>query len=246
MALLRRGLSGAYPVGILPSHAHDDCAQLVYAERGMMSFVTPGERWLLPPGRALWIPQGVTHQLEVRRPAALKLLYLDPSAERLADWRRCRVVDVTPLLRALILHCVTLRVPQDAASPEERVVQVLFDQLAESVQAPVNLPEPSDPRALRLAQMMRDEPTDRRPLEALAPQAGASPRTLQRLFAEETGMPLGKWRSRLRLLLALERLTGGESVANAAYAMGYDNPSSFIAAFRGLFGNTPRRYLARE
>jgi len=246
MALLIRGLSGVYPAGLLPNHAHDDCHQLVYAERGMMSFVTPGERWLLPPGRALWIPRGVAHQLEVRRPAALRLLYLAPSAEALTGWRRCRVVDVTPLLRELILHCAGLPVPQGPDSPEERLVRVLLDQVAASTQAPVNLPEPSDPRALRLAQIMRDEPADRHPLEMLAHRAGASARTLQRLFAEETGMPIGEWRSRLRLLMALERLAGGESVAMAAYAMGYDNASSFIAAFRGLFGDTPRRYLARS
>ncbi|PZR09220.1 MAG: AraC family transcriptional regulator [Azospirillum brasilense] len=245
MALLKGGLSGSYPVGILASHAHDDCAQLVYAERGMMSFVTPGERWVLPPGRALWIPQGIVHQLEVRRPAAMRLLYLEPLAEGLTDWRRCRVMDVTPLLRELILHCVNLPVPQDPSSSEDRLVRVLLDQVARSTQAPVNLPEPSDPRALRLARMMREGPADRRPIEVLAREAGASARTLQRLFVEETGMPLGEWRNRLRLLLALERLAGGESVAAAAYAMGYENSSSFIAAFRELFGDTPRRYLAR-
>jgi AraC-like DNA-binding protein len=233
-------------VGRKPSHLHEDCAQLIYAERGLMSIVTPGERWLLPPGRALWIPRGMEHGLEVRRPASLKLLNFRATLEGLPDWCGCAVVNVSPLLRALIWRCVDLPRAFAPGSPEERLARVLVDEIAASPHAPVNMAEPRDPRAARLARMLRDDPADRRGLEALAPLVGASPRTVQRLFVREAGTSFGAWRNRLRLLSAIERMAEGAGVASAAYAVGYDNPSSFIASFRAMFGVTPRHYFNAE
>jgi AraC-like DNA-binding protein len=38
-------------------------------------------------------------------------------------------------------------------------------------------------------------------------------------------------------------LAHGDSVSNVAYAVGYETPSSFIAAFRASFGTTPTAYF---
>jgi len=110
-------------------------------------------------------------------------------------------------------------------------------------QAPLELPELSDPRAERVAAMLRADPADRRPLAELASAAGASHRTIERLFASETRMSFGRWRVRHRMIAALEQLAHGDSVSNVAYAAGYETPSSFIAAFRASFGTTPTAYF---
>ena len=110
-------------------------------------------------------------------------------------------------------------------------------------QAPLELPELSDPRAERVAAMLRADPADRRPLAELAAAAGASHRTIERLFASETRMSFGRWRVRHRMITALEQLAHGDSVSNVAYAVGYETPSSFIAAFRASFGTTPTAYF---
>ena len=47
----------------------------------------------------------------------------------------------------------------------------------------------------------------------------------------------------LTMLVALEQLAHGGSVSNVAYAVGYETPSSFIAAFRDSFGTTPTAYF---
>jgi AraC-like DNA-binding protein len=91
--------------------------------------------------------------------------------------------------------------------------------------------------------MLRADPADRRPLAALAAAAGASHRTIERLFAAETGMSFGRWRVRQRMIAALEQLAHGDSVSNVADAVGYQTPSSFIAAFRDSFGTTPTAYF---
>jgi AraC-like DNA-binding protein len=45
------------------------------------------------------------------------------------------------------------------------------------------------------------------------------------------------------MITALERLAHGESVSNVADAVGYETPSSFIAAFRDTFGRTSTAYF---
>jgi AraC-like DNA-binding protein len=73
---------------------------------------------------------------------------------------------------------------------------------------------------------------------------GASPRTLERLFAAQTNMGFGAWRQRLRMMLALENLAAGETVSTTAALIGYENSSSFIAVFKSVFGCSPAKYFS--
>jgi len=84
-------------------------------------------------------------------------------------------------------------------------------------------------------------PGDTTSLAHLSKHAGASKRTIERLFQSETEMSSGKWRQQLRLLHALKLLALGESVMTVAFEVGYESTSAFIAAFKGLLGKTPAR-----
>ena len=75
-------------------------------------------------------------------------------------------------------------------------------------------------------------------------RAGASKRTIERLFREETRLSLGKWRQQLRLMRSLQLLAAGEKISHAALEAGYSTPSAFIAMFRKALGTTPRQYFA--
>jgi AraC-like DNA-binding protein len=79
-------------------------------------------------------------------------------------------------------------------------------------------------------------------LAELARGAGASLRTLQRLFLAETGLSLDAWRGRARMQQAVVSLSNGAPVTEAALECGYQSPSAFIAAFKRTFGSTPGRY----
>jgi AraC-like DNA-binding protein len=80
-------------------------------------------------------------------------------------------------------------------------------------------------------------------LEALCEECGASKRTIERLFLEETGITFGKWRQQLRLLAGMRLLASGESVTNSALGAGYDSPSAFIFMFKKALGMTPNKYF---
>jgi AraC-like DNA-binding protein len=152
------------------------------------------------------------------------------------------VVAVAPLLRELVLHAVACGPLRGDLDEHRHLIDCLLDQLRELPAAPLELPVPRDDRALRVALRLREEPGLAEPVDALARSAGASRRTLERLFRKETGMSLGRWRQQARLLEAMRRLARGEAVTSVALEVGYESPSAFVATFKSVLGTTPGRY----
>jgi AraC-like DNA-binding protein len=214
---------------------------LVFAASGVMRVHTSSGSWVVPPHRAVWVPAGVERSLEVSAGLALRTLYFKPGVARSLP-RRCCVMNVTPLLRELILHTIGLGMLNRAIPAHARLIGVLIDQLAGSSTVPLQLPHPSDPRAVKAAALLKADPKRGRSLPAIARASGASPRTIERLFRAETNMTFAEWRKRLRLLEALRLLAAREPVTNIALELGYASPSAFTAMFRRAFGTTPSRY----
>jgi AraC-like DNA-binding protein len=236
------GLAVRYEAGVLPAHRHTR-AQILYAVAGAMTARTDTGSWVLPPTRALWLPAGLSHALQVRRAIEMRTLYLDQSPGWTQLPATAAVFEVSPLLREMIQAVTKMPWDYAAESADARFARALCDRLHVAQEAPVHVPEPRDVRAKRLAAIFHADPSERRPLPALAAQSGASLRTLERLFVTETGMSVGAWVQQLRLMAALERLADGLAVSEAAFEVGFDNPSSFIALFRRQFGVTPARYF---
>jgi AraC-like DNA-binding protein len=231
-----------YPAGhVVAPHFHDR-DQLVYASRGVMTVRSRHETWVVPTHRAVWIPAGFPHDISMSGLVAMRALYLKPRLARTLP-RRCCVVNVSPLLRELILHACTLGALRRSVRPERHLVDAIIDQLRWLPSVPLQLPLPSDIRARRIAALLLANPSDRRPLRHLGAQTGASTRTLERLFQQDVGMSPGKWRQQLRLMQALRLLADGVTVTEAALGAGYSTPSAFISMFRRALGTTPASYF---
>jgi len=125
------------------------------------------------------------------------------------------------------------------------LIGVLVDQIEALPVIPLRVPAPRDPRAKRAADWLRENPSDGASLERVARRVGASKRTLERLFARDTGLSFGAWRQQMRLMQALERLAAGESVTEVALAVGYESTSAFVSRFRRVLGTTPGKYYER-
>lgn len=241
-----------YPRGHrLKAHSHDE-AQLLYAVTGVMEVETAAGRWVVPPQRAVWLPAGAAHAVEMRSEVDMRTLYLVPGwdaaqpageAMRLAELSRPVVLTVGPLMREAIVELVRL-----GGTAEEgragRLLAVLRDEIARAPDLPLHLPMPADRRARRVAEALRRDPGDARSLEAWATSCGASRRTLMRLFQRETGLSFGAWRQQARLLAGLAVLAEGGSVTAAASSSGYATASAFSAMFRRALGVPPGTFFA--
>ncbi len=99
------------PVGVdhpgehrYPLHTHYR-AQLVFACDGTMTVVSDRDTWVVLPQQAVWVPAGVEHEVRAVGPFQMRTLYIHPRAARRLP-RTCTVVNVTALLRELILSAV--------------------------------------------------------------------------------------------------------------------------------------------
>jgi len=231
-------LTHDYPGGhVIPLHFHDR-DQIVYASRGVMTVRTSAGTWVVPTHRAVWIPAAVPHAITMSGVVAMRTLYLKPRLARTLP-RSCCVVNVSPLLKELILHACNFAALKKSIQWQRHLIDAIVDQLKAIQMVPLQLPNLSDTRGLRVAETLIADPSDARPLAQICKEAGAGKRTVERLFQEEVGMTFGKWRQQLRLMQAMRLLAEGAKVTHAALEAGYSTPSAFISMFRKALGTTP-------
>lgn len=77
-------------------------------------------------------------------------------------------------------------------------------------------------------------------LAEIAAAANASPFNFARLFQQQTGMPVHRYLTRLRLRTSLERIAEpGADLTSIAFDLGFSSHSHFTDVFRREFGKTP-------
>jgi AraC-like DNA-binding protein len=225
-------------------HRHN-WGQLVFAASGVMRVVTRDAAWLTPPTRAIWLPPGLVHRIDMVSSVAMRTLYI--GGERAAGLPASPVVlSVAPLLRELILHILRIGMLSPAEPAQDRLAGVLIDLLRGAGTEDLALPLPQDARALKLAQHWLRQPDDTQAIAALAAGVGIGLRTVQRLFPRETGLTVEAWRQRARLLHAVASLSGGARVTDAALACGYRSVAAFGHAFQRQFGAAPKQYAQQK
>ncbi|MCO7224242.1 helix-turn-helix domain-containing protein [Pleionea sp. CnH1-48] len=216
--------------------------QLAYASRGIMKVNTPGADFIIPPERAVWLPTYTPHCVSTRYGVSFRSLYIDnPLALKLPD--RTTSLNVSPLLRELILEVTHWGDDYLINEANERLLQVLVDQIESADRAPLFLKAPGDKRLLTITHRLNQTPADNTSLEEWSQRIGATSRTLNRLFKKETGMGFVEWRQRLRILYSMERIERGEKLTSIALDLGYESSSAFITVFRKHLNASPGQYL---
>lgn len=244
-SLALRPLARAYPKGLaIEPHQHD-WGQLLYASIGVMWVETPEAALIVPPQRAVWLPPGVAHGIRVVSELQMRNIYLRPALAASLD-EQVQVVAVGSLLRELILTLV-----EQGAQGEPDYYQALTElTLLELRRAPragwrVPLPRTQDRRLLNLCQAVMAAPSLGISFEQHAEQAGASVRTLSRLFQASLGMGFAQWRQQVQLAAAIAELEQGLAVSQVAINLGY-SPASFSDMFRRALGVPPSQYAGRK
>ncbi|MYM94890.1 AraC family transcriptional regulator [Duganella vulcania] len=218
-------------------------AQLIYSVRGILNCEIDDGVWIVPPQCAIWIPGNLPHSARGAGETECYCLFVEPDAA--PDLPKiCCTISVSPLLRELLMKVAGMPELYPLGGAEDRLIAVLLDELVAAPVELLHLPMPRDLRLRRLTETMLADPTDKTSKADWATRIGLSERSMSRLLLQEVGMGFGRWRRQLHVILALQRLTKGESVQTVALELGYENASGFITMFRKAVGKPPARYLS--
>jgi AraC-like DNA-binding protein/quercetin dioxygenase-like cupin family protein len=222
---------------VIPPHHHPR-DQFVYAVSGVMRVRTRTEAWIVPPDRAVYLPAQTEHSVSMRGLVTMCTLYIAPKPKHNLPTVPT-VLEVSHLLRELVLALIDEPVIYDEQGRGGAVAFLIFGEIAKARRLPLVIPMPRDPRLLRVCNALLADPASRLTLDGWVDTAGASVRTLARLFEEELGLSFIAWRQRVRFHSALEAIIAGESISHVAEQSGYRSPSAFSAAFRHVMGQVP-------
>ncbi len=223
-------------------HFHDR-GQFIFIESGLSTLQTEAGNWIIPIRRVAWLPPRVRHASHSNGPVK-GWVVLTPSriAKRLP--KHVCVLRASNLMVAA-LERVTLLSGRERGL-EALLWEVLLKEMRQSHLEEFELPLPRSPRIRRIAEAELKCPNVKDSLKLLASHAGVSKRSFTRHFLAETGMSFSEWKRTALALHAIKRIAAGNSVSSAAFDIGYESVSAFVAMFRRKYGTSPMKFLMQH
>lgn len=231
-------------------HSHA-WAQVAFSTTGVLRMTAADHTYIVPPSRAVWIPPGIEHVVTVIEDAEMRTLYLHQAPGQVGpagladaasgDWKRCRVLEVSALMRELVQQLL----PDVAPGERERcLIALLQDELCRAHPVPLGVGLPADKRLRQLCEAVIDDPARHATLDGWAGEAGASVRTVARLFRQELGTTFAEWRQQVMLAKALSMAARKRPMSHIASELGYASASAFSAMVRRSVGMPPSRFFS--
>ncbi|RKE38383.1 AraC-like DNA-binding protein [Paraburkholderia sp. BL23I1N1] len=225
-------------------HAQTVAAGFFLYVREGGAWITAGRRaYCVTQGHGIWLPPAVAHSVSAVYDAEFCALRIDtgPSADFVPA---ARVLNCSDVLIAIFSATQRSIVERSYAA----VVALLADELRAVPEIAgnfsVRMPSPGS-RVAALCESLLVHPTRDVALDDAASRAGVSCRTLSRIFTEELGASVGRWRREVQIGAAMCALVHGISVAETARALGFTS-SAFSTLFKSRTGHSPREWLARQ
>lgn len=244
------------PDSEIQPHSHP-WAQVAISICGVARITAGHSTYLVPAWRAVWIPPNVEHLVTVIEATELRTLYLHQQADapgpgvsaELSDaWRQCRVLEVSPLLRELVMQMDVgldgeVLPCADLLARERRLGELVLDELRRAAPVRLGIELPQDKRLRSLCEAVLADPSRHATLDGWAAESAASPRTVARLFRQELGTSFGPWRQQVLLARALTLAAQGRPMGLIASELGYASASAFTAMVRRAVGQPPSRFF---
>jgi AraC-like DNA-binding protein len=224
----------------LATHQHRR-GQLLYAASGVVAVSTPHGQWVAPPERAVWIPGGIPHAVRMVGAVSTRSVLIEPGVCSSLG-TACRVLEVSPLLRNLLVATAELPMEYELTGRHQQIIELLLTELERAPVIPIAVPFPSSRGLARRCHAFLEHPTPHETIARWADELDVSRRSFTRSFRRETGMSFAEWRQQACLLIALPRLAAGETVTSIALDLGYDSPAAFATMFKRRLGLSPSQY----
>ncbi|MGE8646347.1 AraC family transcriptional regulator [Acinetobacter vivianii] len=231
-----------YPHGHIEDwHSHDRI-QLIHTLTGVIRIQTHEGIWIIPPGRGVWIPAHKPHALLSSGDVKARGVFIEDTLQHDIQ-NECRVVAIPALLRELISSAMDIQNEIQPESRNERLLQLILDEVRLLPALAFNLPDPQSPKLQQLCQRIKENLALEWSLEESAQQLHISSKTLARHFQKETGLHFSHWVRQAKLMQAMIDLAMNKPVLNVALDLGYESPSAFSAMFKRETSMTPSDYL---
>jgi AraC-like DNA-binding protein len=224
----------------LETHQHRR-GQLLYAASGVVAVSTPQGAWVAPPERAVWIPGGTPHAVRMVGAVSTRSVMIEPGVCS-ALGTACRVLEVSPLLRNLLVAATQLPMEYDLHGRDQLVIELLLSELERAPVISMAVSFPTTSELARKCHTFLEHPTPHDTIANWSDELQMSRRSFTRRFRRETGMSFAEWRQQACLLIALPRLAAGEAVTSIALDLGYDSPAAFATMFKRRLGLPPSHY----
>ncbi len=244
----------------IPKHAHDTY-QIGVTTRDPGEYLCDGKAWYAPPGSIVLFHPGQVHsapKTSVRSCSAIsRLIFVDIEKMReIASmvakhdsghphFDNLVITDEAFIARFLAMHRMTSAV----ASTLEKD-SALLSALAQLVlrfgsvrTSPENI-QGNAARTRTIREYVQDRFAENITLAELSDVARVSPYYLNRIFANDVGMPPHAFQTQVRVERAKSLLLRGMSVTDAALEAGFFDQSHFTRHFRRIVGVPPKRYVS--
>lgn len=221
-------------------HSHPR-GQLLYAIKGVMIVESDAGTWVIPPNRALWMISRLRHNVTMSGDVEMRTAYINSTLTHKLPGQTC-VINVSPLLRELLVEAVRIPLNHEMSDRDERLVGLLIDEVRASDAIPLHLPMPHEKRLSAMCRNLIKCPYNNSTATEWAATMNMGERTLHRLFSREVGMTFSQWREQARLLSALKALASGKKGIEVALNCGYSSQSAFSAMFRRHLGVSPSAF----
>ncbi|MCQ4093449.1 helix-turn-helix transcriptional regulator [Erwinia persicina] len=219
--------------------------QVIFVKCNVLEMQVEGERLLTPPNLPIWVPPGQQHASYNHKQAHFRTLNIAAEAcDGLPD-RAC-LLRVSPVVHAIIEECARRELGVPKTEQDQRLCEVLLDQLRTAESQQSYLPSTSDKMLSPVLLALEQNPGDNTTLAQWAKRVYTTERTLSRRCQSQLGMSFSEWRQRLRFLHAISLLEQGKSVQEVALDLGYSSASALIVMFQQQSGTTPERYRHRS
>lgn len=127
---------------------------------------------------------------------------------------------------------------RDASLPPEQAYTVLRDLIIQP-QFKNIIYKVFDPRIIETIQRIRETVSQNYTVKEFAEKVFLSESRLEKLFKEQIGVPITKYRLRYRVFVSIIHMALGQSVTDAALAAGFASSAHFSKSFSAINGIPP-------
>lgn len=212
--------------------------ELNFALHGVINLHAENTDYISPPQYAIWLPPNTAHSAHSQANTLYITLVIAQAYCSVLP-PSIKLIEISPILLSIVHDFIRRGIRRPETLTDQRLAQVIIDQIQYAACYDHYLPWSYHAKLEPVLRQIQQHPASLVTLQQCAELAGLSERHLLRLSQQELNMSLNEWRSRAKLLVAIDLLEKQHSIKSIAHYLGYQSSSAFIGMFQRMTGKSP-------